>query len=102
MYKYFFDNVFGGDAWAVVRRFSALCSCLFPPTASSHASLRLVTRQKVWGPQVLMKGIEWSCFGFYSLLYLLELPVFEQFRAYPPGEPWPWNHKSERVRSGKR
>jgi len=51
----------------------------------------------VWGVFACHKIMEWGCLGIYTLLYKLELPLFERNRAMPH-KPWPWKDPRPEVR----
>lgn len=51
----------------------------------------------VWGILLLHKIFEWGVIGVYSLLYWLELPIFERHRTFPH-KPWPWKNPNPKVR----
>jgi sterol desaturase/sphingolipid hydroxylase (fatty acid hydroxylase superfamily) len=54
-----------------------------------------------WGIFVGHKVVEWGVLSFYSLLYKLELPIFERHRAFPH-KPWPWKDPRPEIRAEAR
>lgn len=51
-----------------------------------------------WGVFSFHKVMEWGCIGFYTLMYTLEIPIFEKNRSFPH-IPWPWNDPDPEIRT---
>jgi len=49
-----------------------------------------------WGIFAVHKTVEWGCIAICWLLYTLEIPFIEKWKAYPT--PWPWKDPNPEVR----
>lgn len=52
---------------------------------------------KVWGLQVVHKSFEYFMLALFTLIYAMELPVFERHKVMP-SVPWPWKSDKKEVR----